>query len=305
MWSELQIVYILCYLLFSDIIFLFHHFFQASWCGLKVTTSRPCLSKVRKRKTNCVPSIFHSVELSTLFGCWHRCSYTSTVFLFSSYSSNFCFVHLTIHLSSGLSKETELVDGERLTLHMRDLGACEVYPQQVSHNSNGSFIVVCGDGEYIIYTSQALRNKAFGSALDFVWSSQGTGDYAIRESTSRYVCALFFVCNCFCCRDGWKIRWSSLKRIDFVFIFLYWHNMICLFLFLFLNRVRTFKNFKEHKQISLPIASADGTCVCLLICCFLHILSQVLTCVHLTALVQCSPNLLTLTCIYLVLPHSF
>ena len=79
------------------------------------------------------------------------------------------------------------MDGERLTLHMRDLGACEVYPQQVSHNSNGSFIVVCGDGEYIIYTSQALRNKAFGSALDFVWSSQGTGDYAIRESTSRCV----------------------------------------------------------------------------------------------------------------------
>lgn len=47
--------------------------------------------------------------------------------------------------------------------------------------------MVCGDGEYIIYTSQALRNKAFGAALDFVWSAVGTGDYAVRESISRCV----------------------------------------------------------------------------------------------------------------------
>jgi coatomer subunit beta' len=107
----------------------------------------------------------------------------------------------------GLGKETELVDGEKLQLSTRDLGACEVYPQALQHNSNGSFIVVCGDGEYIIYTSQALRNKAFGTALDFVWSSEGTGDYAIRESSSR---------------------------------------------------VRTFKNFKDHKQVNLPMSAADG-----------------------------------------------
>ncbi|CAN0266305.1 unnamed protein product, partial [Hapterophycus canaliculatus] len=33
--------------------------------------------------------------------------------------------------------------------------------------------------------AQALRNKSFGSALDFVWSSSGTGDYAIRETITR------------------------------------------------------------------------------------------------------------------------
>ncbi|RYY69718.1 hypothetical protein EON63_23395 [archaeon] len=45
------------------------------------------------------------------------------------------------------------------------------------------------------YHTQALRNKAFGSALDFVWG-EGSGDYAIRESISRYVwCMLYeFVC---------------------------------------------------------------------------------------------------------------
>lgn len=76
-------------------------------------------------------------------------------------------------------------DGEKLSLAIKDMGSCEIFPQTVQHNCNGRFIVVCGDGEYIIYTSQALRNKAFGQALDFVWSAVGTGDFAIRESASR------------------------------------------------------------------------------------------------------------------------
>jgi len=84
----------------------------------------------------------------------------------------------------GLSK-TETEDGEKVPLSPRDLGACEVYPQFLQHNRNGQFICVLGDGEFIIYTSQALRNKGFGSGLDFVWSSQGTGDYAVRESISK------------------------------------------------------------------------------------------------------------------------
>ncbi|KAI2507946.1 Coatomer WD associated region [Fragilaria crotonensis] len=78
-----------------------------------------------------------------------------------------------------------LPDGERLPVIPRDLGACELYPQTLKHNCNGRFVAVCGDGEFIIYTAQALRNKAFGQALDFAWSGSGTGDYAIRESPSR------------------------------------------------------------------------------------------------------------------------
>mmetsp|Transcript_8761 Transcript_8761/g.27558 ORF Transcript_8761/g.27558 Transcript_8761/m.27558 type:complete len:841 (-) Transcript_8761:1009-3531(-) len=76
-------------------------------------------------------------------------------------------------------------DGEHVPLAARDMGSCEVYPQTVQHNCNGRFLVVCGDGEYIIYTSQALRNKSYGHALDFAWSAVGTGDYAVRESLSR------------------------------------------------------------------------------------------------------------------------
>ena len=85
----------------------------------------------------------------------------------------------------GLVEELDLQDGEKVQAPPKDLGSCELYPQSVAHNCNGRFIVVCGDGEYIIYTAQALRNKSFGAALDFVWSSVGTGDYCVRESTSE------------------------------------------------------------------------------------------------------------------------
>ena len=31
----------------------------------------------------------------------------------------------------------ELSDGERLTLQVKDMGSCEVYPQSIAHNPNG------------------------------------------------------------------------------------------------------------------------------------------------------------------------
>lgn len=80
-----------------------------------------------------------------------------------------------------LSDETEVKDGERLPVAVKDMGACEIYPQTITHNPNGRFVVVCGDGEYIIYTSMALRNKAFGSAQEFVWAIE-SNEYAIREN---------------------------------------------------------------------------------------------------------------------------
>ncbi|VDK41713.1 unnamed protein product [Anisakis simplex] len=74
-------------------------------------------------------------------------------------------------------------DGERLSLSVKDMGSCEIYPQTLAHNSNGRFVVACGDGEYIVYTAMALRNKAFGPGLEFVWSSD-PNEYAVRESAT-------------------------------------------------------------------------------------------------------------------------
>jgi len=78
----------------------------------------------------------------------------------------------------------EIRDGERLPLQVKDMGSCEVFPQTVQHNPNGRFVVVCGDGEYIIYTAMALRNKSFGSALEFVWAADSS-EYSVRESSSN------------------------------------------------------------------------------------------------------------------------
>merc|ERR1712088_458641 len=79
--------------------------------------------------------------------------------------------------------DAEIKDGERLPLSVKDMGSCEVYPQTIAHNPNGRFVVVCGDGEYIIYTAMALRNKSFGSAQKFVWAADSS-EYAVRESSS-------------------------------------------------------------------------------------------------------------------------
>lgn len=79
--------------------------------------------------------------------------------------------------------DSDIKDGERLPLAVKDMGSCEVYPQTIAHNPNGRFVVVCGDGEYIIYTAMALRNKSFGSAQEFAWSYDSS-QYAIRDGSS-------------------------------------------------------------------------------------------------------------------------
>ncbi|KAM7413597.1 hypothetical protein PAMA_020808 [Pampus argenteus] len=80
--------------------------------------------------------------------------------------------------------ETEVNDGERLLLGVKDMGSCEIYPQHIQHSPNGRFVVVCGDGEYIIYTAMALRNKSFGTAQEFVWAHDSS-QYATREGNSK------------------------------------------------------------------------------------------------------------------------
>ncbi|KAL3840909.1 hypothetical protein ACJIZ3_025500 [Penstemon smallii] len=88
----------------------------------------------------------------------------------------------TVNIKS-VGADYEVADGERLPLAVKELGTCDLYPQSLKHNPNGRFVVVCGDGEYIIYTALAWRNRSFGSALEIVWSTEG--EYAVRESTSK------------------------------------------------------------------------------------------------------------------------
>ncbi|CAI2350669.1 unnamed protein product [Caenorhabditis sp. 36 PRJEB53466] len=83
------------------------------------------------------------------------------------------------------AEESEAIqDGERLPLNVKDLGSSEIYPQTLAHSSNGRFVVACGDGEYIVYTAMALRNKDFGQGLEFVWAID-PNVFAVRESATN------------------------------------------------------------------------------------------------------------------------
>lgn len=79
--------------------------------------------------------------------------------------------------------DVEIKDGERLLLVVKDMGSCEIYFQIIQYNFNGWFVVVCGDGEYIIYIVMVLRNKSFGFVQEFVWVYDFL-EYVIRESNS-------------------------------------------------------------------------------------------------------------------------
>ncbi|KAL0319214.1 UNVERIFIED_CONTAM: Coatomer subunit beta'-2 [Sesamum angustifolium] len=111
----------------------------------------------------------------------------------------------TVNIKS-VGADYEVSDGERLPLAVKELGTCDLYPQSLKHNPNGRFVVVCGDGEYIIYTALAWRNRSFGSALEFVWSMEG--EYAVREVHQRS-------------RSSVKISWL-IRRIDVNVKNLYW-----------------------------------------------------------------------------------
>lgn len=88
-----------------------------------------------------------------------------------------------------------IADGERIPLSVKDMGSSEVFPHTITHSPNGRFVTACGDGEYIVYTALSLRNKDFGSALEFTWAPD-SNLFAIRESaTSVKIKKNFKVCQ--------------------------------------------------------------------------------------------------------------
>ncbi|KAK6589449.1 coatomer complex beta [Cryptosporidium xiaoi] len=82
--------------------------------------------------------------------------------------------------------EFEYEDGERIVLPFKEIGCSEIYPQDIRFHPNGRFISVCGDGEFVVYTTQALRSKCFGKAVEMVWSIDGQF-FSTRESGGRIV----------------------------------------------------------------------------------------------------------------------
>ena len=67
--------------------------------------------------------------------------------------------------------DAETPEGQRIPVSTREIGSTEIYAASLQHSPNGRFIPVVGDGEYIIYTALAWRNKAFGTDSSFAWSN--------------------------------------------------------------------------------------------------------------------------------------
>lgn len=89
---------------------------------------------------------------------------------------------LSADLQGAANDETP--EGQRIPLSVRELGTTEIFATSLQHSPNGRFITVVGDGEYIIYTALACRNKAFGSGSSFIWATD-SDTYAVLEGRTK------------------------------------------------------------------------------------------------------------------------
>lgn len=80
--------------------------------------------------------------------------------------------------------DASIADGNLIPLSVKELGTTEIFATSISHSPNGRFVTVVGDGEYIVYTSLAWRNKAFGNGNSFAWASD-SNTYAILEGRTK------------------------------------------------------------------------------------------------------------------------
>lgn len=65
-------------------------------------------------------------------------------------------------------------DNGEISLAKKDLGSVELQPSQVSHSPDGRYVALVGDGEYVVFTALAWRQKDFGAASDFCWGSDSS-----------------------------------------------------------------------------------------------------------------------------------
>ena len=101
-------------------------------------------------------------------------------------SGKLIWTHNAEVLSANLqsAQDVETPEGQRIPLTVRELGSTEIFATSLQHSPNGRFVTVVGDGEYIIYTALAWRNKAFGNGSSFAWAGD-SNTYAVLESRTK------------------------------------------------------------------------------------------------------------------------
>lgn len=81
-------------------------------------------------------------------------------------------------------QDVAVADGNRIPVAIKEMGTTEIFATSLSHSPNGRFVTVVGDGEYIVYTALAWRNKAFGNGSSFAWAGD-SNTYAVLEGRTK------------------------------------------------------------------------------------------------------------------------
>lgn len=88
-----------------------------------------------------------------------------------------------IRSETSIGEQPRDLVGGIVQLSPKELGQSDIYPTGISYAPNGRWIAVWGDGQYVVYSAVAWRNKTFGRTTDFSWSASGN-DYVVRDVSS-------------------------------------------------------------------------------------------------------------------------
>jgi coatomer subunit beta' len=47
-----------------------------------------------------------------------------------------------------------------------------VYPEKMEFDPQGRTVLVCGDGEFVIYNAVSFKSKTYGNAEQIVWGTK-------------------------------------------------------------------------------------------------------------------------------------
>lgn len=85
------------------------------------------------------------------------------------------------NLKAAVTKNVK--DFEELDFNVKELGNLDIFPNKVTHNSNGQLVCFYDGTEYVIYKSLNFKLVLFGAAQEFVWGTDNR--YAILDKMNE------------------------------------------------------------------------------------------------------------------------
>jgi len=87
-----------------------------------------------------------------------------------------------VQLANLKAIKEDLLDGEEIATKFKDLGHSEIFAQDIKFSPNGRFFALCGDSDYVIYSTHKFQNSGFGKAVGMVWGLNN--DYAVMNENN-------------------------------------------------------------------------------------------------------------------------